>query len=86
MDELKAYTGQYKMKTGGGFIVKLKVFDGQLKIKAQNETQFSRLVPTKKITFINVESGMKPLVFRKDDTGKVRGLRVAKRFKFDKIE
>jgi len=86
LDELNTYTGEYKMKTGGGdFIVKLKVIDGQLKIKAPNEAQFSRLVPTEKMTFINVESEMNPFVFSKDEEGKISDLLVAKRYKLNKI-
>ncbi|MGJ8678911.1 serine hydrolase domain-containing protein [Paraglaciecola sp.] len=86
IDELKAFTGLYKMRTGENeFKLKLKVIDGQLKIKAQNEVQFSRLVPTKSMTFINVESGMNPFEFHRDDAGHVSGLLVSKRFKFSKI-
>ena len=84
--ELKAFTGQYKLNKNNNFILKFKVFDGQLKVKAANEDQFSRLVPTQKMTFVNVESRRGPFVFRKDDAGKVSGVRVAKRFKFNKID
>jgi hypothetical protein len=70
--------------------VKLRIIDGMLKIKIKiknkNQEYYSRLVPTAKMTFINVESRMNPLVFRKDDAGKVSGLLVAKRLKLDKIQ
>ena len=74
------------MNTDNNFTLKFKVIDGQLKVKAPNEAQFSRIVPTQKMTFTNVESRRGPFVFLKDDAGKVSGVRVAKRFKFDKIE
>lgn len=66
--------------------MEVKIIDGLLKVKAKHEALFSHLIPSNKITFINVESEMNSFVFHRDEADNVSSLLVAGRFRLHKIK
>ena len=66
--------------------MEVKIIDGLPKVKEKHEALFSRLIPSNKVTFINVESEMNSFVFHRDQADNVSSLLVAGRFRLHKIK
>ena len=89
LDELNAFTGQFKLTTDvghvGEYILKLRLIKGNLRVKSPDLDQLDRLVPTDSETFVSTLSGNR-FVFSRNKAGKYSGLLVSKEYEFVRIQ